>query len=64
MKKEQGILLAGTIGVVIGLTLFGIRKFISKKRKEYDDYYQDFHRHFEKKNLEESNDGIEFLAVK
>ena len=64
MKKETGILLAGTIGVIIGLTIFGVRKFLAKKRKEYDDYYLDFHRHFERGDYEDSNDGIEFLAVK
>lgn len=46
MKKEKSILLAGTIGVLIGVSIFGIRRFIAIKRKEYDDYYCDFHRNF------------------
>ena len=46
MKKDTGILLAGTFGVIIGITIFGIRKYIEKKRREYDDYYCDFHRNF------------------
>ena len=46
MKKDTGILLAGTFGVIIGITIFGFRKYIEKKRREYDDYYGDFHRNF------------------
>lgn len=64
MKKETGIILAGGVGVLIGLTLFGVRKFIAKKKKEYDDYYADFHRHFERKQKDDANDGVEFLAVR
>ena len=64
MKKETGIILAGSVGVIIGLTLFGVRKFLIKKRKEYDDYYADFHRHFERKHKDDTNDGVEFLAVR
>ncbi|WHF50748.1 hypothetical protein QGN23_09915 [Chryseobacterium gotjawalense] len=64
MRKETGIILAGSVGVLIGLTLFGVKKFLLKKSKEYDEYYADFHRHFERKNKDESNDGVEFLAVR
>ncbi|MDQ0475882.1 MULTISPECIES: hypothetical protein [Chryseobacterium] len=64
MRKETGIILAGSVGVLIGLTLFGVRKFLLKKSKEYDEYYADFHRHFERKNKDEANDGVEFLAVR
>lgn len=63
MKKETGILLAGSMGVIIGLGIFGLRKFLSKKHKDYHDYYSDFHRHFEKKNKDEGNHGVEFLAM-
>ena len=63
MKKETGILLAGSVGLLIGLTIFGVRKFLLKKSREYDEYYADFHRHFERKNQDDANDGIEFLAV-
>ena len=46
MNREKGILLAGTFGVIIGITIFGFRKYIDKKRREYDEYYCDFHRNF------------------
>ncbi len=62
MKKETGVLLAGSIGIIIGLGIFGLRKFLSHKQKTYHDYYSDFHRHFEKEN-DEGNHGIEFLAM-
>lgn len=64
MRKETGIILAGSVGLIIGLTLFGVRKYLSKKRREYDDYYADFHRHFECRKKDDSNDGVEFLAVR
>ena len=63
MKKETGIILAGSAGLIIGLTLFGVRKFLIKKRKAYDDYYADFHRHFERKKKDGTNHGVEYLAV-
>ena len=63
MKKETGILLAGSLGVLIGLGIFGIRKFLSKKHKEYHDYYSDFHRHFDKRYRDEGHHGVEFLAM-
>ena len=63
MRKETGIILAGSVGLLIGLTFFGVRKFLFKKRREYDEYYNDFHRHFERNNREDANDGIEYLAV-
>ena len=64
MRKETGIILAGSVGLIIGLTIFGVRKFLLKKSREYDEYYADFHRHFERKNKEDTNDGVEFLAVR
>lgn len=64
MRKETGIILAGSVGLIIGLTLFGVKKFLSKKRREYDDYYLDFHRHFECIKKDDSNDGVEFLTVR
>lgn len=63
MKKETGVLIAGSIGVIIGLGIFGIKKFLSKKHKAYHDYYSDFHRHFEKKNTEDGHHGVEYLAM-
>lgn len=63
MKKEIGILIAGSLGLFIGLGFFGVRKFLLKKSKEYNDYYNDFHRHFENKHQDENPDGVEFLAM-
>lgn len=63
MKKETGILLAGSIGILIGLGIFGVRKFLLKKSKDYNDYYSDFHRHFDQRKEEDNHDGIEFLAM-
>jgi len=63
MKKETGILIAGSLGLFIGLGFFGVRKFLLKKSKEYNDYYTDFHRHFENKHQDENPDGVEFLAM-
>lgn len=63
MKKETGILIAGSVGVILGLGLYGVRRFLLKKRKAYNDYYQDFHRHFEIKQPEDANHDVEFLAM-
>ncbi|WP_373709818.1 hypothetical protein [Kaistella sp.] len=63
MGKETGIILAGSVGLLIGLTVFGVKKFLTKKRKAYDDYYADFHRHFECIKKDDSNEGVEFFAV-
>ena len=63
MKTETGILLAGSVGVLLGLGIFGIRKFISRKQQDYYDYYSDFHRHFEKKKKDEGNHGVEYMAM-
>lgn len=63
MTKETGILLAGSIGVILGLGIFGVKKFFAKKHKDYNDYYSDFHRHFEKKYRDENHHGVEYLAM-
>lgn len=63
MKKEVNIILAGSLGIILGIGLFGLRKFLKKKSQDYDDYYADFHRHFVKQPKDDGNDGIEFLAV-
>ncbi len=62
MKKEAGILFAGSVGIIIGLGIFGLKRFLSKRKNTYDDYYSDFHRHFEREN-DEGNHGIEFFAM-
>lgn len=64
MRKETGILLAGSLGVVVGLGIFGIKKFLAKKHKDYQDYYSDFHCHFSKnKYKDDGHHGVEFLAM-
>ena len=63
MKTETGILLAGSIGLLVGLGIYGFRRFMSKKHNEYNDYYSDFHRHFEKHHREEGPHGIEYLSM-
>lgn len=63
MKKETGILLAGSLGIIIGLGIYGIRKFLSCKQRKYDDYYGDFHRHFDDRYRNETSHGVEFLAM-
>lgn len=62
MKKETGILLAGSLGIIIGLGIYGFRMLKSRKHNDYDDYYSDFHRNFEKRYREECLHGIEFLS--
>lgn len=62
--NKTTILVAGSFGIIIGLGILGVRRYLIKKSKEYDDYYADFHRHFDRKIKEESNDGVEFLAVR
>lgn len=64
MNTKTGILIAGSLGIMIGLGIFGIKKFLKIKAKEYDDYYADFHRHFVRMKNEDGNDGVELLAVK
>lgn len=64
MSKEARILVAGSLGIIVGLTIFGLKQFLKKKSKEYDDYYADFHRHFEIIKKEEAEDGVEFMAVR
>lgn len=63
MKRDTKVLLAGSIGVLIGLGLFGIKRFLSESNKQYQDYYTDFHRHFDKNNKKEEHHGVEFLAM-
>ena len=41
MKKETGILIAGSLGLFIGLGFFGVRKFLLKKSKEYNSVMND-----------------------
>ncbi|MXS71300.1 hypothetical protein GSF70_08720 [Flavobacteriaceae bacterium W22] len=63
MKKEVGVLLAGGVGLLAVLSFFGVKKILSKKNRKYNDYYSDYHRHFDNKNPDDDH-GIEFYALK
>ena len=63
MKKEAGILLAGSIGFSAALSFIGIKKILQRKQKKYNDYYADHHRHFHKENADEEH-GVEYFAMK
>lgn len=62
--NKTTIIVASTLGVIIGFGILGIRRYLIKKGKEYDDYYSDFHQHFDHSRREDFNEGIEFLAVR
>jgi hypothetical protein len=63
MKKDTGILLAGGLGVLVGLGLYGFKWFTTKKHTEYDDYYSDFHRHFDRRYRDDFHHGVEYFAM-
>jgi len=63
MKKEVGVLLAGSVGLLAVLSFISVKKILNKKHKKYSEYYSDYHRHFDKKGEEEDH-GIEFYAMK
>lgn len=63
MKTGTGIILAGTVGIIIGLGIYGFRRMMRKKGREYDDYYSDFHRHFDKRYRDEAHHGVEYLSA-
>lgn len=64
MKKEVGVILAGSVGLLAVLSFIGIKKVLGKKSKKYSDSYSDYHRHFDGKNQEDEYHGIEFYALK
>lgn len=63
MKKDTGILLAGSMGVIVGLGIYGFKWFLSRKRSHYQDDYGDFHRNFESRYSDIDHHGVEFLAM-
>lgn len=63
MNKQQGILLASAFGLILGLGYFGLKKYLGRTDKDYDDYYSDFHRHFENRYRADASEGIEFLGM-
>lgn len=63
--NKQKILIAAGLSFAAVLGYLGIRRFLGRENYEYDDeYYSDFHRHFEKKYRNEDNEGIEYLAMR
>ncbi|KPH11926.1 hypothetical protein [Chryseobacterium sp. ERMR1:04] len=64
MKKEVGVILAGSVGLLAVLSFIGIKKVLGKKNKQYSDSYSDYHRHFDGKNQDDEYHGIEFYALK
>lgn len=64
MKKEVGVILAGSVGLLAVLSFIGIKKVLGKKNKKYSDSYSDYHRHFDGKNQDDEYHGIEFYALK
>lgn len=63
MKKDTGILLAGGMGVIVGLGIYGLRWFLSKKHIKYQEHYADYHRNFESRYSDIDHHGVEFLAM-
>jgi len=63
MKREVGILLAGGVGLLAVLGILGFKKILSNKQKKYNEYYSDYHRHFDNSNADDDH-GIEFFAMK
>ncbi len=64
MKKEVGVLLAGGVGLLAVLSIIGIKKILHRKDKRYIDAYSDYYRHFEGKEYDDDDHGIEFYALK
>ncbi|MCC2591252.1 hypothetical protein [Chryseobacterium sp. MFBS3-17] len=63
MKNGSEIVLAASLGVLIGLGIYGFKRFFKKRNQDYDDYYSDFHRHFDKRYREETAHGVEYLSM-
>lgn len=63
MKKETGILLASAVGFFTVMGIVSLKKILKFKSKKYEDYYSDFHRHFEKRYRPEEHHGVEFLSM-
>ncbi len=64
MKKEQGILIASAVSLVTVLGFIGLRRFLSQKKDNHHNYYDDFHRLLINKKNPDENHGIEYLAVR
>jgi hypothetical protein len=64
MKKETKVMIAGGAGLFAVLALIGLRKLFAWKRRQYDEYYADFHQHFGKNLQNEDHHGVEILMMK
>lgn len=62
MKREHSIIIAGGAGLLAALGIILLRRHFSNKA--YNEYYQDFHRHFVKKSCYDDTHGVEYLALK
>lgn len=62
MKRETGILVASSVGLLVGLGVYGFKLFLSKKHSKYQDYYADYHRHFDNRYGDDHH-GVELLAM-
>lgn len=63
MKKETGIIIAAGIGFLAVIGMIGLRKFLNRKSDDYDEYYSDFHRHFERRYRHDDHHGVEYLGM-
>ena len=63
MKKEQGILLAAGVGLFAVLGMLALRRLLNSRHHEYNEYYSDFHRHFDKRYRNEDHHGVEYLSM-
>lgn len=62
MKREQGILIAGAVGLLTAFAIFAFRRMISDQ--DYHSCYSDYHRNFSKKTDSDDYHGIEYLALR
>ena len=63
MKKETGIILAGTVGFLTVIGIIGLKKIIKSKHKKYEECYSDFHRNLQKRYKADEHHGVEFLSM-
>ena len=62
MKRETGILVASSLGLIVGLGVYGFKLFLNKKQTDYKSYYGDYHRHFYDSGYDD-NHGVELFAM-
>jgi len=62
MKRETGILVASSLGLLVGLGVYGFKLFLNKKDTDYKAYYGDYHRHFDDGSYDDHH-GVELYAM-